>query len=74
MEAHHLIPLKFQDDFHYSIDVPANIVSLCPNCHREVHFGNPDKILELLLEKHKDELEKYEISVDLEELKSIYSL
>jgi 5-methylcytosine-specific restriction protein A len=74
METHHLIPLKVQDDFMYSLDVPANIISLYPNCHREVHLGNPNKILELLLENHKDELEKYSINVDLEGLKSIYTL
>ncbi|WP_162055984.1 MrcB family domain-containing protein [Pontibacter pamirensis] len=37
VEAHHLIPMEFQDDFNVSIDVPENIVSLCPNCHRAFH-------------------------------------
>ena len=39
MEGHHLIPMKAQDDFDYSIDVYANIVCLCPTCHRLLHHG-----------------------------------
>jgi 5-methylcytosine-specific restriction protein A len=37
VEAHHLIPMEFQGDFLISIDVPENIISLCPNCHRAFH-------------------------------------
>lgn len=39
VEAHHLIPMEFQDDFEYSIDVPENIISLCPTCHRLFHHA-----------------------------------
>ncbi len=39
MEGHHLIPMRAQDDFDYSIDVYANIVCLCPTCHRLLHHG-----------------------------------
>jgi hypothetical protein len=38
-EAHHLIPRCFQDQFENSLDVPANIVSLCSNCHNWLHYG-----------------------------------
>lgn len=37
MEAHHLIPMEYQGEFEFSIDVPENIVCLCPNCHRAFH-------------------------------------
>ena len=37
VEAHHLIPMEYQGDFDVSIDVPENIISLCPNCHRAFH-------------------------------------
>ena len=40
MEAHHLIPTEFQDDFEHSIDVPENIISLCPTCHRLFHHAS----------------------------------
>jgi len=37
MEAHHLVPMEFQDHFNVSIDVPENILCLCPTCHRSFH-------------------------------------
>lgn len=39
MEGHHLIPMKYQTEFNFSIDVYANIISLCPNCHKLLHYG-----------------------------------
>lgn len=39
MEGHHLIPLKYQGEFNCGTDVYANIVCLCPVCHRLLHFG-----------------------------------
>ena len=37
-EAHHLIPMNMQEKFFYSLDVEANIVSLCPTCHNLLHY------------------------------------
>ena len=34
-----IIPLKFQEKCNNSIDVYANIVCLCPVCHRLLHHG-----------------------------------
>ena len=39
MEGHHAIPMKLQDKFDKSLDVYANIVCLCPICHRRIHYG-----------------------------------
>ncbi len=39
VEGHHIIPLRFQCEFKYDLDVYANILILCPNCHRFLHFG-----------------------------------
>ena len=39
MEGHHLIPMKYQSQFDCGIDVYANVVCLCPVCHRLLHFG-----------------------------------
>ncbi|MCI4056417.1 HNH endonuclease [Bacillus cereus] len=53
MEAHHLIPLRMQHDFENSLDVVGNIASICPNCHRLIHYGrdkDKKKVLELLFE------------------------
>lgn len=39
MEGHHALPMKFQDEFTNSLDVYANVVCLCPVCHRLLHYG-----------------------------------
>lgn len=40
VEAHHLIPLKRQAEFpQFAIDNQANIIALCPNCHRLLHYA-----------------------------------
>ena len=48
VEAHHLIPMEFQSDFEPSIDVPENIISLCPNCHRAFHNSTNQLKLKLI--------------------------
>ena len=54
MEGHHLIPLKNQDEFNFSLDIYANIVSLCPICHRLLHHGIEKEKRSLLEELYKD--------------------
>lgn len=39
MEGHHAIPMNKQGLFDKSLDVYANIVCLCPLCHRLLHYG-----------------------------------
>lgn len=39
MEGHHALPMKYQDKFDKSLDVYANIICLCPVCHRLLHYG-----------------------------------
>ena len=39
LEGHHLIPLSKQMYFEKSLDVYANIIGLCLNCHRQLQFG-----------------------------------
>ena len=31
--------MKMQDKFEHSLDVYANIICLCPLCHKRIHFG-----------------------------------
>lgn len=50
MEGHHTIPMKCQSFFNTSLDVYANIVCICPVCHRLLHFGRTEDKL-LLAEK-----------------------
>lgn len=73
MEAHHLIPLGAQDKFKYGLDADANIVCLCPNCHRNLHYGKDiDEILKKLYDSREQELEESGIHISYEELLILY--
>lgn len=75
IEAHHLIPLSKQASFDNSLDVKANIVALCPNCHAKLHYGTEDDIkplLEKLYTERKTKLERSGIDITLETLFSYY--
>ena len=39
MECHHAIPMRLQPRFENSLDVYANLICLCPTCHRRIHYG-----------------------------------
>ena len=72
-EPHLLIPLSEQDNYEYSLDVPANIVSLCSNCHNQLHYGiDPVPLLTKLYEARKDELKAAGIDISLDELICLY--
>lgn len=75
VEAHHLVPMEFQDDFAVSLDVEANIISLCPLCHSRLHhaiFEEKIDTLKKLYEVRKERLEKCGIKVSLKELYEFY--
>lgn len=75
VEAHHLIPMKYQNMFEQSLDIPENIVALCPNCHRKIHYGNSEyknKIIEKLYNKRRKMLEENDIKITLEQLYEMY--
>ena len=60
MEGHHAIPMHYQDKFNQSIDVYANVICLCPICHRLLHYGKDlekKQIINQLYETRKDRLE-----------------
>lgn len=71
VEAHHLIPIKKQDEFYYSLDIPANIVSLCPNCHRKLHYAifkeKEDILMDIYFERRR-RLIKCKIDIGISEL------
>jgi 5-methylcytosine-specific restriction protein A len=48
MEGHHAVPMKEQNNFDVSLDVYANIVCLCPICHRLLHYGKVSQKREVL--------------------------
>jgi len=77
MEAHHLIPMQQQGKFENDIDVPENILCLCPNCHRKIHLADDaskKEMLKQVYEKKKDELPKRGIEISFNTLKRFYSM
>lgn len=72
-EPHHLIPMEYQYKFENSLDVEANIISLCSNCHNEIHYGrNYKKLIEKLYNERKEKLELAGIYISLDELYKLY--
>jgi len=80
LEAHHLIPLKLQGDDLYkdvSIDVPANIVALCPNDHRKIHYSDiqtKKTMIIDLLNKRRERLQKSGVIIDLGKILKAYGI
>ena len=74
METHHLIPLEFWRLFENNLDVEANIVCLCSNCHNEIHYGtDAEYMIKILYKKRRKELEEAKISVPEELVLQMYS-
>ncbi len=72
-EPHHLVPMAYQDDFEVSLDREANIVSLCSNCHNQIHYGEGSELLiKHLYKERKELLESVGIIISLEELLIMY--
>lgn len=74
-EGHHLVHMSKQFKFENSLDVHANIISLCPNCHRTLHHGikdEKDPLLTKLYEERKNRLDNCGINITLEELLGFY--
>ncbi|MBN3556050.1 DUF3578 domain-containing protein [Fictibacillus nanhaiensis] len=75
VEGHHLIPINLQKHFKWSLDVPGNIVSLCPNCHRQIHHARKadiNDLLERLYYLKSEILNDYGLNISLFELKNMY--
>lgn len=81
MEAHHLIPVCFQqeiwDKYHINIDCIENLVSLCPICHKAIHYGTKEVKTEIITELYEKILPKYksiDFDITLDEIKNLYNI
>lgn len=77
VEVHHLIPISYTSYFQHSLDVPANLIVLCPNCHKAIHFGTPEikkAYLERFYYERKDNLYHSGIGISLQDLLSFYGI
>jgi 5-methylcytosine-specific restriction protein A len=76
VECHHLIPVSLLQKFpSASLDVEENIVTLCPNCHRHVHYGIGEtkrELLDKLWLARKDGLARRGIKISYENFLGIY--
>lgn len=70
LEGHHLVGMRHQGLFkNVSLDNPANIVALCPNCHRLMHFGTATdrtKALKMFYKARKNRLAKAGIKIGID--------
>ena len=72
-EPHHLVPMAEQGHFECSLDVQANIVSLCSNCHKRLHYGkDPELLLKQLYDERKEDMMAAGIAISYEELLNMY--
>lgn len=74
MEVHHLLPMKLQDKFTKSLDVYANIVCLCPICHRLLHYGitsEQENVLNKIYHDRSDRLGASGITLSRTEFKGL---
>lgn len=81
MEAHHLIPWCLTDNmwekFKVNIDCPENIVSFCPNCHRQIHCATAEEksaLIEKMYQQKEKGLKDIRIDITLKELKAFYKI
>ncbi len=75
MEAHHLFPMSAQEEISNSLDIPANIIALCPECHRKIHFAKTEEKNEIILSLYKNresELKIFGITETSGDLLEIY--
>ncbi|WP_186109133.1 MrcB family domain-containing protein [Burkholderia gladioli] len=75
VEAHHLIPFSKQKDFEVSLDVPANVVCLCPACHSKIHNGHEScrvPMIARLLERRVGRLKDSGLCVSMLQLLAMY--
>ncbi|MDE6440187.1 MAG: hypothetical protein K2K51_04125 [Bacteroidales bacterium] len=83
MEGHHLIPCtsnnaeRFWKQKERNIDCMNNIVSLCPTCHRKIHYASDKEkriMIEQLYKKYKDKLREVGLDISLTELLELYDI
>lgn len=76
MEGHHIIPMSAQESmFPLNIDRTENIISLCPTCHRAVHYAEMNtrkEMIKTMLESRKEKFKKSKITITLENLLKFY--
>ena len=72
VEAHHIIPVALNDSFDEELDCEENVIALCPNCHKAIHYAvdeYKEDLLKFIMENDNN-LSKF--NINLEDLKEFY--
>jgi len=67
--------VQFQEKFKFRLDVPENVIALCPTCHRKLHhgqLGDKTKILLPLLSDRSEGLKDRGLEITSKQLLSFY--
>ena len=75
LECHHIIPISAQKDFpNIELDSMFNIIALCPNCHKKVHYAMKKERYEIFIKMYKTrEKEMIEKGFDLDKIENIFN-
>lgn len=72
VEGHHIIPIYQQKNYPFKLDSLENIISLCPNCHREIHSADQkSEILQSLYTQASKYMQAN--NIELNDLYKMYS-
>ena len=77
IEAHHLIPMATQGLFEYNIDFADNIICLCPNCHRRIHYGvksDKSEMVQKFYKERHEKIESFKVNIKYNDLKLFYNI
>lgn len=77
IEAHHLIPMATQGLFQYNIDFADNIICLCPNCHRRIHYGvksDKSEMVQKFYKERHEKIEAYNVDIKYNDLELFYNI
>ena len=71
--ALHLFPVYLMAEVSGIMDIEENIISLCSNCHNQIHYGKDvETILRPLYKKRKGLLARVGIYITYAELLKMY--
>ena len=81
VEGHHIVPMNRQQEYYFdssiNLDIPNNIIPLCPNCHSQIHLGSRQarlKIISELYVRNKAKLLSINPNLTLSILASYYNI
>jgi hypothetical protein len=81
VEGHHIIPMNRQEEYYFgkqiNLDIPNNIIPLCPNCHCQIHLGSRQariKIISEIFVRNKAKLLSIDPDLTLSLLSTYYNI